>query len=215
MGIDIKCITLRSVNCYLVKDGTGYTLIDSSWSGKRKDLERELESFGCKPGNLKLVILTHGDFDHCGNAAYFQANYNAKTAMHSGDLGMVQNRDMFQGRKQSNLFVKKAAQLMFKKEDSFTPDIILEDGSNLSDYGFSAKVIHTPGHSAGSVCILAENGSLFCGDLLVNGDKPSLNNMIDDMEEAKLSVQKLARFNINTVYPGHGKPFLMSEFTNP
>lgn len=55
---------LGPVNCYLVKTDTGYILVDTGYSNKRTDLEKELESAGCKPGNLKLIVLTHGDFGY-------------------------------------------------------------------------------------------------------------------------------------------------------
>jgi glyoxylase-like metal-dependent hydrolase (beta-lactamase superfamily II) len=76
MTQEIKTITLSmpfrfgSVNCYLIKTGLGYILIDTGNSNKQAELEKELEGVGCKPGNLKLIILTHGDFDHIGNAVH-------------------------------------------------------------------------------------------------------------------------------------------------
>ena len=63
---------LGSVNCYLIKTNTGHILIDTGCSNKRTDLEKELEGAGCQPSNLKLIVLTHGDFDHAGNAAYLR-----------------------------------------------------------------------------------------------------------------------------------------------
>jgi len=72
---DIKSITLNyliDVNSYLVKSGDSYILIDTGVSTKRTDFEKELKVAGVKPGNLKLIVLTHGDFDHAGNAAYLR-----------------------------------------------------------------------------------------------------------------------------------------------
>ncbi len=46
-----------------IETDTGYILIDTGGSNKRTDLEKELASAGCKPGYLKLIVLTHGDFD--------------------------------------------------------------------------------------------------------------------------------------------------------
>ena len=57
---EIRTLNLGGVNCYLVKTSAGFLLIDTGFSGKRADLEKELASAGCKPGDLKLVILTHG-----------------------------------------------------------------------------------------------------------------------------------------------------------
>ncbi len=60
---------LGSVNCYLVTTDDGYILIDTGGSNNRADLEKALFSAGCEPGHLTLIIITHGDFDHIGNAA--------------------------------------------------------------------------------------------------------------------------------------------------
>ena len=74
---EIKIISQRFmfhnyVNCYLIKADNHYFLIDTGMPNKRKVIEKELKSAGCRPGNLTLIILTHGDLDHAGNAAYFR-----------------------------------------------------------------------------------------------------------------------------------------------
>ena len=150
MSSTIKTISLKNklamtVNCYLVNTGSGFVLIDSSFTSKRHALEKKLENADCQPGNLKLIIITHGDFDHIGNCAYLCEKYGTKIAMHKDDSGM------------------------------------------------------------------GEYGDLFCGDLLENTQKPVLNSIIDDVEEAKVSINKLNSLKIKTVYPGHGMPFQMEQ----
>ncbi|MBU7012319.1 MAG: MBL fold metallo-hydrolase [Theionarchaea archaeon] len=219
MSTEIKTIMtnklIMSVNCYLIKSDTSYVLIDSGFSNKRTDLEKELESAGCKPGTLKLVVLTHGDFDHIGNCAYLREKFGTKIAMHYDDSGMAERGDMFWNRKKVNILIRIIVNVIFglRKSDRFKPDVYIEDGHDLSEYGFDAEVLHIPGHSKGSIGILTASGNLFCGDLLMNMDKPALSSIIDDPAAANASVEKLKRLKINTVYPGHGKPFSMSSFT--
>ena len=221
MTLDIKTINLLlpyklgSVNCYLVKTGDSYILIDTGGSNKRTDLEKELESAGCKPGYLKLIVITHGDFDHTGNAAYLSKKFGTKITMHYDDSGMVERSDMFWNRKKGNIFLRMIAPILFGfgKSERFKPDLYIEDGYDLSGYGLDAKVLHLPGHSKGSIGILTTSGDLFCGDLPENKDKPVLNSIMDDSTAANASVEKLKSLKINTVYPGHGKPFPMSSFT--
>jgi len=205
---------LGSVNCYLVETDTGCILIDTGGSNKRAELEKELESAGCKPGNLKLIVLTHGDFDHAGNAAYLRKKFGTKIAMHDDDSGMVERGDMFWNRKKTNILIRIMVPIFFGfgKSERFKPDLTIEDGYNLSEYGFDAQVLHIPGHSKGSIGILTASGDLFCGDLLENTDKPVLNSIMDDLAAANASVEKLKSLEINTVYPGHGKPFPMELF---
>jgi len=205
---------LGSVNCYLIENGSSYILIDTGSSNKRTELEQELENAGCKPGNLKLIVLTHGDFDHTGNAAYLRHKFGAQVAMHKDDAGMVEHGDMFVNRKQPNVLIRKIIHILsgFGKTERFKPDIFVDEGYDFSAYNFDANVLSIPGHSKGSIGILISNGDLFCGDLLENHDKPSLNSIMDDLAAANVSVEKLKRFEINTVYPGHGKPFSMEQF---
>jgi hydroxyacylglutathione hydrolase len=217
MSHEIKAITqkyLMAVNCYLVKTPSGYFLIDTGLPKRRNDLVRELETVGCKPGDLKLIIITHGHLDHNGNTAYLRERYDTKIAMHNGDSAMTVSGDMFRGMKGLTVaIVRMMLPLVgLSRYDSFTPDIILEDGHDLSEYGFDARVVHTPGHSKGSIGILTTGGDFFCGDLLVNMDKPAKNTLIDDSAELDASVERLRTLEIKTVYPGHGKPFQMEQF---
>ena len=99
----------------------------------------------------------------------------------------------------------------FGKSKRFVPDLYIEEGHDLSEYGFDARVLSIPGHSKGSIGILTPAGDLFCGDLLENTDRPGLNTIMDDVAAAKRSVEKLRSLGINTVYPGHGRPFLLEE----
>ena len=220
MPQEIKTISLLlpyklgGVNCYLIKTDIGYILIDTGCSNKRTDLEKELESASCKPGNLKVIVLTHGDFDHAGNAAYLRKKFGTRIAMHYDDSGMVERGNMFWNRKKSNILIKMIAPILFRfgKSQRFKPDSYIGDGDDLSEHGFDAKILHIPGHSKGSIGILTSGGDLFCGDLLENTDKPDLNSIMDDRTAANASVEKLKSLEINTVYPGHGKLFPMDMF---
>jgi len=202
---------LGSVNCYLVKIDTGYILIDTGVSNKRTDLEKKFESAGCLPGQLKLIVLTHGDFDHIGNAAYLRQKFGAKIAMHADDAGMAERGNMFWNRQKGNRLIRVLAPILFRfgAANRFQPDVVVEDGIDLSAYGFDAKVLSIPGHSKGSIGILTAGGNLLCGDLFANTDRPALNSIMDDLAAAQASIEKLKGLGIDTVYPGHGGPFPM------
>lgn len=202
------------VNCYLIRTEIGYVLIDTGHRRGRADLEKRLESAGCRPGDLKLIIITHGDFDHTGNAGYLREKYGTKIAMHNDDSGMAERGDMFWNRKRGNLLLKIAAPILFgfRKSGRFTADLYVADEYDLSEYGLDARVVSIPGHSMGSIGILTTDCDVFCGDLFTNVDKPALNSIMDDLEAANASVERLRSVGVNTVYPGHGAPFEMSEF---
>jgi len=205
---------MGSVNCYIVEAGDGYILIDTGSSNRRRDVEHELESAGCRPGNLKLIILTHGDFDHTGNAAYLRRKFGARIAMHRDDAGMLERGDMFWNRKSGNFLIRALSSFLFRfgKSERCSPDLYLDEGNDLSGFGFDAKVIHIPGHSRGSIAILTADGALFCGDLLLYKNGPVLNSIIDDRAAAQASFERLKGLKVNTVCTGHGESFSTELF---
>ncbi len=223
METEITAIDLGGINCYLLKSGLNFILIDTGFPGKHQRLFDELEKSGCVPGSLKLVIITHAHLDHTGNAFYAREKFGAKIAMHRLDEYIIEIDDLkikaeyknTRAKIMSNIFwffLKPLLKKMVKGFVKFKPDVYLEEGLDLSVYGFEGRIIHIPGHSKGSIGILTNGGDLFCGDILNNRKKPGMLPFADNFNELYKSIEKLKRMNIKTVYPGHGKPFLMKEF---
>jgi hydroxyacylglutathione hydrolase len=209
-------LRMGSVNCHLVETGTGFVLIDTGPSNQRRELERELSDAGCLPGSLRLIVLTHGDFDHIGNTAYLRDRFGASIAMHADDVGMAEHADMFWNRSSGSALLHFLAPILFRfpKANRFEPDFLIMEGYDLSEHDFDAQVLSIPGHSKGSIGILTANGDLFCGDLLENTEKPAVNSIMDDAAACEASVERLQGLEIATVYPGHGELFPMELFTS-
>ena len=224
MSQEIKTISLDGTNCYLVKTDGGYILIDTNFPFQRNKFEKTLEREGCRPGNLKLIVITHGDIDHTGNGAYLREKYKARIAMHEGDTEMCMNdgitRDRGEMPKDFSLllmilwllrgFLRFAVgQMLWRKPfDRFEPDLLLEEGQSLAEYGFDAKILYTPGHSKGSISILTASGDLICGDAFNNIQ----GRILKSIDEG--GFEMLKALGIKTFYPGHGKPFLMEQLIN-
>jgi len=217
----IETISLNGTNCYLIKTGSGYILIDTGYPFHRHTLEKKLERDGCEPGNLKLIVITHGDIDHTGNCAYLREKYKVKIAMHKGDTVMCLKDGITRERGkmpadfppllilwlvQSGLNFLLRQAIWGKPFDRFEPDFLLEEGQSLVEYGFDAKVLYTPGHSKGSISILTVDGDLICGDLFSH----VWGKILKAIDESGL--ERLKTLKVRTVYPGHGKPFLMENF---
>ena len=209
MSEEIRLFDLGFVNVFLVRAGDGYILIDTGVAQQWSRLETELVQVGCLPDNLKLVIITHGDFDHTGNCAELQRKYGAKIAMHAGDVDMVKTGVPVKRKIKGimgRLFLWLGGR-MVKKFNRFQPDILLEDGQMLTEYDLAAKVIYTPGHTKGSIAVLTDDGQLFIGDTLFNRTKPAGSPFIENEQELHDSLVILKQANARIVYPGHGKPF--------
>ena len=222
MRQDFTTIGLSGVNCYLLRAGEGFVLIDTGLATKREALESALRRAGCTPGKLRLIVLTHGDVDHAGNAAHLRARYGAPIAMHTDDEGMVERGDTTWNRKAkpdlvtvTGRFIMVAGTVMERFRGSgsfevFEPDLLVDDGFDLSEYGLDARVLHLPGHSKGSIGVLTAGGDLFCGDLLYNWRRPS-TPIVDDLADHTASLRKLRETRVAMLYPGHGKPFRLTE----
>lgn len=211
-------ISLSMVNCYLIKNDDDYVLIDTGFSLQRRSVRNVLNRAGCRPGNLKIIILTHGDSDHSGNALYLRKYFKSRIATHRDERDTVEKGDMRLNRQSLQEKPNRLTGVILSlpvarlgKANRFKPDILLEEGHDLSDYGCSAKVLHIPGHSTGSIGVLTADGDFFCGDLLTNSGKPGRNSLVDSDEEMTASIERLKGLDIRMVYPGHGKPFIMEE----
>lgn len=204
---------LGHVNCYLIRSTSAYVLVDTGARNARRLVAEALERAGCTPGSLRVILLTHGDFDHIGNAAFLRSAFRAPIAMHPDDSGMAERGDMFVNRESPGWAIRTLLPLFtgFGSAERFTPDILLADGQDLSALGLEASVLSLPGHSRGSIGILAACGILFCGDLLENTTEPRLNSLMDDAKAANASVARLRPLSVTTVYPGHGEPFPLAR----
>jgi glyoxylase-like metal-dependent hydrolase (beta-lactamase superfamily II) len=218
MAEEIHLINLGFVNAYLLQAGDGFILVDTGIAQQWDRLEKELLKSGCLPSKLKIVVITHGDFDHTGNCAKLQKKYQARIAMHEADADMVKSGRPL--KRQTRGLMAKLFQVVGKLTgrrggfETFQPDVLLKDGQSLSEYGLAAQIIHTPGHTKGSIAILTETGHLVIGDTLSNRTRPDIAPFIQDMQELRESVAKLKRLKATVIYPGHGKPFPVSALSS-
>ena len=211
----IEARNLFDSNSYLLAGDGGFVLIDTGVARRRKAVDDALVSVGCRPGDLRLIILTHAHTDHAGNCAHLRESYRAPIGMHEGDAAKAERGDMFwrpQGLTPSMKVAKAMTALAgIASFDPFAPDVLLADGQGLAEYGLAATVHHLPGHSPGSICVLTQEGDFFCGDLFTSTRGPQRNSIMDVAADYEASVTRLGDLPIRMVYPGHGRPFRPDE----
>ncbi len=213
--MDILPVIGSIANWYLLRGERGRVLVDCGSVLNRGRLRRVLAESGCRPGDIELVVVTHADFDHAGNCGWLQRTFRAPVALHPAELPAVTG-NMFDNRaRRTGPLLRGVVRVLgwwFGRP--FVPDVLLDEETDLSEYGLDARLLFLPGHSQGSVGVLTADGDLFCGDLLTNArGEPVKNWLVDVPEEMDASVKKLAALGVRTVYPGHGQPFAWSDFT--
>ena len=208
MPYEITTIDKMGVNCYIIHTDGGFFMIDSGFSLSRKAVNEALIDAGCRPGELKLVIMTHGDTDHTGNCIFLREEYDAKIAVHPQEAKALETGDMLINRAtkrghfvQDGFWRHVPWRVM---EGKFKADIFLADRQDLSQYGLNARVIYTPGHTVGSISILTAEGDFFCGDFLSNRKIPQVNSLVDNAAEMAASVAKLKQLMSGISIPGTG-----------
>jgi glyoxylase-like metal-dependent hydrolase (beta-lactamase superfamily II) len=217
---DVLRLDLGFVNAYVLLGNKGPVLVDTGLGMQWEALLRGLEAAGCPPSSLALVLLTHGDQDHAGNARRLREEYGVKVAAHRAEApalesGVAPPRTM-QGFGRRSLFgILQLLRKLRGGKDSFPgfrPDVLLEEGSDLSPWGLEAEVIHLPGHTRGSIAFLTKSAALLSGDVVANRRRPATSPFVMDADAYRASLAKLkaAARRADTVYPGHGQPFAAS-----
>jgi glyoxylase-like metal-dependent hydrolase (beta-lactamase superfamily II) len=119
---------------------------------------------------------------------------------------MAERADIFWNRGKGNTLLRIMIPIIFgfTKKDRFTPDLLVRDGFDLSQYGIKGCIVHLQGHSKGSIGVLTASGDLICGDMLMN-DKghPSLG--YGEPAAFEPAINRLRSLDVKTIYPGHGK----------
>lgn len=200
---------------YLIQD-KGAIMIDVGAPKKIKNFIKGIEQAGIKPNDIKLIIPTHGHWDHIGSAKDIKEITGARIAMHHREKEWLEK-----AQKHVPPAVTLWGHIISKTLGFLLPlihfpaakvDIILEDEDfSLTEFGISGKIIYTPGHSPGSVGVLLETGDAFVGDLAMNSFplrlSPGLPIFADDIQEVKDSLKLLLDKGATKIYPAHGKSF--------
>ncbi len=191
MEVRYICTTANDSSVYLVN---GKVLIDAGINSNLiiKQLERYI-----KLTDLKIIILTHCHYDHVAAAAEISKKSGAEIGIHKADLEGVNDEYL------------SVSVLFGESAPAVKPTIIYEEGDKIDiGNGEYLEVIHTPGHSRGSICLYEPvSKSLFSGDTVFPGGGFGRMDFEGSEPDKMLgSVQKLTKLNVKTLYSGHGAP---------
>jgi len=206
-------------NTHIVADSRGMIVIDAGMPRQAKridDLSRSVGHASTFDGagndlSVRMILLTHGHIDHAGSAVALKRLTGAPIAMHRADAPLTATRNLKIPPGRTPVVNAAGAVLRVLgwavPLEPFVPDIWLENGMSLREFGFDARVVHTPGHTAGSVSVAFDDGTLFVGDALLNLTHVSFPLWWEDGAAAKESARKLGSLRPRVCYTGHGRPF--------
>jgi len=189
MDIEIFSTLPISTNCYLLVNGKEAVLIDAGF-GIYDLVKPTLEALDC---TLKGILLTHSHWDHIAGLNEIQHYTGCETYCHLLDKENVYHPGLDAVPSIMDVAAAKV-------------DHTFNDGDNITLAGMDFRVLHTPGHSPGSVSFLLEKENiLFSGDTLFKGTCGNFSFPTSSPEEMAGSLTRLSHLKKEiTVYPGHG-----------
>ena len=206
---NVHVISGGIVNCYLIVDPDGLTLIDTGLPGNANRILQYVEGLGRKPGDVKRIVITHADGDHVGSLAALKAATGARVYANAVEAEAIAAGRSSRALKSDNLLLKLVFAItgrLFKAQPAQV-DEFLTDGQVLPALG-GLRVVETFGHTPGHVSLFAPAaGILFVGDSLVsnkNGLRGSGGANTWDQDKANASVRKQAALGARIVCSGHG-----------
>lgn len=198
MKITEEVYGLDSANwnyAYLIL-GNETVLIDTGRPGQGKNILKEINSMNIKPEQIKHILITHHDVDHVGNLALLEKETGAKIWAPKEDIPYIYGNKSRPGiKKIISLFMR------VKKPQNIN---VYEENQKIGDI----KVISTPGHTPGHVCLLYKD-ILFAGDL-VRASKGRLSMMRSSStwneNLLKDSIKKIDTYEFKWICTAHGEP---------
>ena len=154
--------------------------------------DRIFEEIKANGLEISAIVFTHAHFDHIGAAGDLKKETGAKILMHKNDeetYALAKDQAAFWG---------------FELDDIPRPDEFIDEGDEVKVGNLSFTVMHTPGHSRGSVCLLGE-GIVLTGDTIFQGSVGRTDFPGGSMEELKQSFKKLIELPEDIrILSGHG-----------
>jgi len=194
-------------NVYVMTRGEELAVIDTGMPKSAGKIVDYVRAIGRQPSSISKILLTHCHIDHVGGAHELKELTNAKVAIHEEDADFVAGRRVLPRPRgiTGSLFGGVSHFVGFTPVQ---PDMILKENDKIA----GLSVIHTPGHTPGSISLLDQERSLlFVGDTLrfsegrISGPP---ERFTADMERTMQSIEKISKLDFDVMLSGHGEPLM-------
>lgn len=172
--IQLSILPLGMINCFLIKGEKKHVLVDTGVPNSEKKIIKQLLEHNIKLEDIGLMIITHGHIDHFGSARELKDILKCPILIHSLDkFALLTGKSMLETLNPNHKIwdIVLKPKLAKDRASNCFPDIILtgNEAYDLSIFGINGKVIHTPGHTPGSLSVILEDGSAIIMDLASSG----------------------------------------------
>ena len=205
MTVQVHPIPTPFSVCHLIATSRGMILVDAGGPGAERAVMGRLRRLG--RNDLKLIFITHAHLDHYGGADALRRRLGVPLALHRLDSEAMARGDspVTSGRGLGRPVVAIANRASDGYRGRPTPaDRLLADGDTIEGLGVSVSVLHTPGHTDGSSCLIVDGRIALVGDLLSGLIRPRLQHVFAvDWAQLPASLGRLQALRPESVYTGH------------
>lgn len=203
MKITIIPVSLGFVKSFLVK-GDKTIIVDAGIKGSSRRILRAMQANGIAPGDVSLILVTHGHGDHTGGMKELTEETSAPVAVHASEAVYLESGQSAPVVLHS--WIMKLLSVFFRgqKIDAVKPDILIDGRLDLQGFGVDGFVLPTPGHTGGSVSLIIAGGDAITGDMVAGAAKPALPGVYSNLEALKTSVKSLHANAVTRVFTSHG-----------
>jgi hydroxyacylglutathione hydrolase len=192
---------------YIIEGNAGLVLVDAGLPGEEQRILGFLRRL--RRDDLRLIYITHAHIDHYGSAAALRAITGAEVVVHEADgPAMANGQTQLGTTKGPGRLIGSLLPLLerMRRPPPTAADRLLDDGDSLEEFGLHGRVLHTPGHTVGSSCLIVDERLAFSGDLVTSTGGPHLQHYFaEDWPSLPASLARLQNVNPEWVYPGHGR----------
>ncbi|TQK45153.1 glyoxylase-like metal-dependent hydrolase (beta-lactamase superfamily II) [Streptomyces sp. SLBN-118] len=211
--VAIPVLGKHAINAYLLL-GRRPIVVDAVTPGSGPLIRDAVARYGIDPTDVRLIVITHGHIDHFGSAAELHRLTGAPVAGHIADLQPFRTgrvREPYLPTGPMGRLMDRNPKLHATAEP-FEPDVLVRVETSLHDFGVDARIMPTPGHTAGSISVLTDDGDLVAGDLVANSfmglipGRPANPPFHDDPQRNLASLREMLALNPTRLHVGHGIP---------